>query len=64
MPKYRIYAVYTVSKFLGEIEATSPEAAEEEVWQMDYYVGICHQCAGEIDVNSDPHTMQVEEADA
>jgi hypothetical protein len=60
MPKYRIYAVYTASKFLGDVEAATKEDAEAQGWEMDYYVGLCHQCANEVDLNEDPHTMQVE----
>lgn len=64
MPKFRVYAIYTASKFLGEIEAETKGAAEELAWKMDYYVGLCHQCANEVELNDDPHEMQVEKADA
>lgn len=30
--KYNVYAIYTASKYLGEVEAESKEAAEEKVW--------------------------------
>lgn len=61
MPKYRVYAILTASKPLGEFEADSPEAAEEMAMaEGNDFANICHQCAREIDLG-DPYEYQVEE---
>jgi len=62
MPKFRVYAIYTASKFLGEVEAESAAEAENQGWEMDTYISVCHQCANDFDLNGDPNEMQVEEA--
>lgn len=62
MGTYRLYAIYTGSKYLGEVEADSAEAAEEMGWEhKELHVGLCHHCAHKIDINPDANEIQVEE---
>jgi hypothetical protein len=64
MPKYRVYAIASASWVLGEYEAESKEAAIEMSEQdddADYYVGLCHQCAGDVELG-DAYEFQAEEA--
>lgn len=50
--KYLVYGRFYASKFIGEFEANSPEEAREIAESSDNnYVSLCHQCAGEIDLN-------------
>lgn len=64
MPKYRVYALYTASKFLGEFEANSKEEAVNKGEEKgDTWVSLCHQCSDEIEVNDDPHTYEAEEVE-
>lgn len=55
MIRYKVYAQVVGSKFIGEVEANSPEEAcaklESEAW-----VNLCHQCADEID---DPQVTEL-----
>jgi hydrogenase maturation factor HypF (carbamoyltransferase family) len=62
--KFNVYATVTGSKYIGEFEADSKEAAEEMAWK-EADVSICHQCSKEIE---DPEVTElvveeVEEAD-
>lgn len=51
MPKYRVYAIYTASKCLGEFEAENQDKAEEMADKSgNEHVSICHQCAHEFDL--------------
>lgn len=47
MPKYRVSASVTGSKFLGVFEADSPEEAEKKAVDKNGHVSLCHQCASE-----------------
>ncbi len=52
MPKYRVYAVTTITKYYGAIEANSEEDAKNLSGAMDDDVVLCWQCtndAGEVD---------------
>ena len=61
MARFRVYGLVHGSKFLGEVEANSKEEAEEKGWKLDgTYVGLCHQCASQID-DAEIHTLQLEE---
>ncbi len=56
--KYRCYAAVTGGKYLGEVEADSPEEAEQKAWALDTCsVQICHQCSGEIE---DPEVQRID----
>lgn len=58
---YRIYALMTASKFLGEFEAESEaEAREMAEDQADFHVSICHQCSRQIEIG-DVHDVDCEE---
>ena len=48
--KYSIVALYGASKYLGTVEAESAEEAKAKGEEMETYVSLCHQCAGEIDL--------------
>lgn len=61
MKKFRVYALYNVSKFVGEFEAETEEEAiraaeDSEDFQFD--LGLCHQCNKE--VGDDLHHSQSE----
>lgn len=63
MPKYRVYAVVTASKYMGKFEAESKEDAEQMAWESDEaYISVCHQCAREVD-GAEIDRMEVEEVD-
>ncbi|WP_371378853.1 hypothetical protein [Sporomusa aerivorans] len=52
MAKFEVSAVFTASRYLGEIEAATEEEAEEkalEMFEEQLYASLCHQCAGEFD---------------
>ena len=50
--KYRVYGIWTGSKFLGEFEANSEEGAIDMAAESEAnYVGLCHQCAHELEVD-------------
>lgn len=64
MPKYSVYAIVTGSKFLGEIEAESKEAAIQKGWDHpDCHISICHQCSREVEVG-DIYEIQVDEIES
>ncbi len=55
--KYRVWAAVSGTKYLGEVEADSPEEAEEKAWDLDSaYVSICHHCSEQI---SDPDISSI-----
>ena len=61
--KYSVYALYTVSKYVGEVEAGSKEEAEEKAYEHlseEMYASICHQCAQEITLG-DIDSLDIEE---
>lgn len=51
MPKYRVYYVQTASVAV-DVEADSPEEAEEQGFDQ-LPAGLCHQCAGQMDLSGD-----------
>jgi hypothetical protein len=65
MKKYRVYATFTASKYLGEFEAETKEQAEEMASESDAnYASLCHQCSNEVELNdSAASEFYVEEAD-
>lgn len=51
MPKYRVYAIMTAARLVGEFEAEDADSAEDmAAASEDYWVSLCHQCAREIDL--------------
>lgn len=60
--KYRVYGIATASKFLGEFEADSAEEAAQMAQEHgEYHIGMCHQCAHQVDIG-DIYEERVEEA--
>lgn len=51
MPKYRVHYVQTASAYV-DVEADSADEAEEKGFEK-LPSGLCHQCAGEIDLSGD-----------
>lgn len=52
MSKYRVYGIYTGSKFLGEFDAESKDAAIEMALNSDAnHVCLCHQCSDDLELN-------------
>lgn len=52
MQKFRVYGVIAGTKFLGEFDAENADAAEEMAANCDKnYFSLCHQCAGEIELD-------------
>lgn len=61
MPKYRVYAKVSGSKYLGEFEAATPEEAEQLALESDEAaICLCHQCAGECE-SAEVEEVTVEE---
>ena len=57
MAKWSCYGLVRGSKFLGEFEADTKEAAIKLAEESDEcYVSLCHQCANECD---DPDIYEV-----
>ena len=56
MPTYRVYAIVTGAKFLGEVEADNPEQAKYKL-ANEAWVNLCHYCASEID---DPQITELQ----
>lgn len=55
--KYDCYARVVGSKYLGEVEANSPEEAEELAWKLDStHVSLCHQCSSNVE---DPEIEEI-----
>lgn len=49
--KFRLYAIYTTSVFVGEFEAASVEEAElmaEESENFEPHITVCHQCTDKV----------------
>lgn len=48
MAKYQVYGVISGSKYLGEVEASSEEEAEEKGCELETCcVCLCHHCVRE-----------------
>jgi len=59
--KHRVYAIYTVSVFVGEFEAETPDEAEslaEDSPDFSFSIGLCHQCNKQ--VGDDPNFFRFE----
>lgn len=62
MKKYNVYAIVTGSKYLGQVEADSPEEAEEKGYGLPTAsIGFCHQCDSECE---DPTITEITVSDA
>lgn len=57
MAKYMVVGAVSASKYLGEVEADSPEEAKEKALkELDGFVSVCHQCAAEVE---DPEIHEI-----
>jgi hypothetical protein len=62
--KFRVYGVFTATKFLGEFEADSPEEAEEMAANSDENSAcLCHYCSDQIELDDNCATNFVIEED-
>jgi hypothetical protein len=59
MPKFRIYAAVTGTKYLGEFEGKTKEEALAEAGR-EAFVSLCHQCDSECE-DAEIHDMTAEE---
>ena len=58
MAKYSCNGIVGGGKYLGVVEADSPEEAKEKAWLLGTcYVSFCHQCAGECE---DPQITDID----
>lgn len=55
MPKFQAYGKVVGTKYLGEYEAPTEEAAREMAWR-DAHSSMCHQCSSECE---DPEIDEV-----
>ena len=56
--KYSLYAKVVGTKYLGEVEADSPEEAIEKGYDLEtFHVSVCHKCSADI---SDPSIEDIE----
>lgn len=58
--KYSCYGVVTGTKYLGEVEADSPEEAKEKMFAKVDRPCLCHQCTRECE-DAEIHEIEVEE---
>jgi hypothetical protein len=62
MPKFSVYATVTGSKYLGDFEADTKEAAIEQAEASGAaWVSLCHQCDSECE-DPQAHDLIAEEA--
>ena len=48
MKRYNIYARVVGSKYIGTVDANSPEEAEEKAWKLDEcHISLCNQCSSD-----------------
>jgi hypothetical protein len=59
MPKFRIYAAVSGTKYLGEFEGNTKEEALAEAGR-EAFVSLCHQCDSECE-DAEIHEMTAEE---
>ena len=66
MQRWRVSGTVAGSKYLGEVEADTPEGAKEKAFaELDCSVNLCHQCADECeDAEVQELHVWVEEVDA
>ena len=64
MKTYRVYGLWTASKFIGEFEANSEEEAIAMAEDSDEsYASLCHQCSKNLDLSDlYPYKFEAEEA--
>lgn len=62
MKKYRVYAIASASKYVGEVEAETVEEAKEKAWEMEscQLDSLCWSCSDSLDLG-DIYELQVEE---
>ncbi len=65
MKKYRVYGIFTGTKFLGVYEAASVEEAQVRgLNSTENHVSICHQCSSNLELDDySCHDATVEEDD-
>ncbi|KVL67380.1 hypothetical protein [Burkholderia ubonensis] len=65
LKKFRVYGMFTCSKYLGEFEAeTAEEAADKAAESEENHVSLCHHCAREMDLDEySASSFQTEVAD-
>lgn len=61
MAKWRVYAIMTADKYIGDVEAESEEEAIDKGFELDdcQTPYLCHHCNHEINL-SDVNEVQVE----
>lgn len=62
---YDVYGTVVGGKFLGHVEADSPDEAEQLVWdgkKLALDVSFCHQCSSECE-NAEITELHIEESD-
>ncbi|GAA4827865.1 hypothetical protein GCM10023310_00660 [Paenibacillus vulneris] len=58
MAKYRVYGVVRATKYIGEFEAETKEAAEQLAWDSDEaYSSVCYHCSKQVE---DPEIERLE----
>jgi hypothetical protein len=64
MTKYRVYGLFTGSKYLGEFEAETKEGAIDLAAESDAnFACLCHQCSDELELDeSSAQDFQAEQA--
>lgn len=64
MKKWQLYAIGTISKYLGEVEAETKEEAEVMGWEHDEVgFSLCHHCSRSAGEVGDVEKIEVEESD-
>ena len=64
MKTYRVYGLWTASKFIGEFEANSEEEAIAMAEDSDEsHASLCHYCSKNLDLSDlYPYKFEAEEA--
>ena len=58
--KYDVYAIYTASKYLGEVEAKDKSDAEDKAWKIEKGISLCYVCSRKVELG-DPYTIEIKE---
>ena len=64
MKTYRVYGIATIGKYLGTVEADSPEDAIDKGWDEctdKMHISICHHCSRQMQDSPEITELQVEE---
>jgi hypothetical protein len=61
--KFRVYGLYTATKYLGEFEAHDKESAIALASEGEnLHASLCHQCTDELELDDNyPHNFIAEE---